>query len=155
MNDQSFHKASSLKRYKIWRIVRCSGAWIEIYRHREKRLRNYKSAIIFPEQLLELNQSTVWSAHAKPEPSSNTSTDSIVIGITKWASFQPCGSNSRLRSIEEILDFEDQNSKSEEVHRLTIGKSNIAFKAIFLFSNQREAFRFATSQGEKLLPMIS
>jgi hypothetical protein len=148
-----FKKINS-KGYKVWRIIQAPGAWGQIYRDRELKLRNYKSALIFPEQLLGLNQKLIYKVQVHRLGSTVSS------HITGVRCFCPADANRKaLTTAQEVYDYEADNAGDGEVHRLNYATPNqtgdsVTFYTSNLFSSIKDAEKFQRNQQASLLSQI-
>jgi len=138
------------KSYKVWRILQASGVWGQVYRDREERLRNYRSAIIFPEQLLGLNQTQLFITTIG-SMTLNTRTVSVASVDNKHLQLH----GGTVSHYNEIYEWEGENNGSEALKGMTIGTinhdpdryfssgSNTPFSDLNLFSSKRDAVKMA------------
>lgn len=139
MAEASDFKKIGSKGYKAWRILSASGAWGGTYRDREREMRNYKSAIIFPEQLLGLNQSKIYQVIV------TRTGQSILSQIVALRSFIPRGINGEvLDTVEKIREYEYEHREGGALHRIAVGKgnSNTTFYNHHYFSSQKDAVKY-------------
>jgi hypothetical protein len=132
-------KKVGTKGYKAWRILSASGEWAQTYRDREKMLRAYKSAIIFPEQLISLTQSRIYQVIV----TRNGNTISSQINVIH--NYRPRGANGEcLDTLEKIRDYEYVNHTGGALHRITVGNSvnNNNFYNHCYFSSQKDAIKY-------------
>lgn len=134
---QDFKKIGS-KGYKAWRILAATGAWAQTYRDREKMLRGYPSAILFPEQLIGLKQSKVYQVIV------TRTGQTISSQINAILNFIPRGVNGeQLDSLEKIREYEYENHEGGALHRITVGKgNNTTFYNHCYFASQKDAVKF-------------
>lgn len=133
-----FKKIGS-KGYKAWRILSASGEWAQIYRNREKMLRSYKSAIIFPEQLLGLNQTKIYQVIV------TYSSDTVFSQVLIIRDFAPRAATGEvLDTLEIIREYEHENQGGGEVHRVSVGKKNAnnSFYNRSYFSGEKDAIKY-------------
>lgn len=138
MAEATDFKKIGSKGYKAWRILSASGSWAQTYRDREKMLRDYKSAIIFPEQLLGLQQSKIYQVIV-------TRVGTVITSrIVVIRSFIPLGAgNERLDTVEKIRDYEYQHHEGGALHRVTLGGGdNTTFYNHCYFSSQKDAVKY-------------
>ena len=125
------------RQYKVWRIVSASPQWAEIYRNREKRLRNYRGGIIFPEQLIGLNQNMVFQVSVQRNGNDVVSS---IKGITNYI---PQGKQGeRLDTLEAIREYEAQNIKPGS---MKLGNSQYQAKSFYdldIFTNAKDAIKY-------------
>jgi len=139
MSKASDFKKIGTKGYKAWRILSASGAWGQVYRDREKMLRGYNSAIIFPEQLIGLNQTAVFQVIV------TRTGGSIASIITVMRNFVPRGvSGEILDTLKKIREYESNNDQSGGVHRISVGEvaQNNSFYNHCYFSSQKDAIKY-------------
>lgn len=145
-----FTKVNS-KGYKAWRIVSASGSWAQIYREREKELRGYKSAIIFPEQLIGLNQNIIYKVVVV------RTGQKVDSHITAIRNFQPQGARGeQLNTLEQIREYETENSEPGGSHRISVGKhaGDSSFYNFAWFSSQKDAIKYQAKEQAKCLSQI-
>jgi hypothetical protein len=139
MAEATDFKKIGAKGYKAWRILSATGEWAQTYRDREKMLRGYKSAIIFPEQLIGLNQSKIYQVIV-------TRTGNTVSSqINALRSFLPKGANGEiLDTVEKIREYEYENHEGGALHRIAVGKghSNNTFYNHVYFTSQKDAIKY-------------
>lgn len=132
-------KKVGTKGYKAWRILSAAGAWAQTYRDREKMLRDYKGAIIFPEQLIGLTQSKIYQVIVTRSGSTISSQINVIHNYT------PKGANGEsLDTVEKIRDYEYENHVGGALHRITVGKAgnNNNFYNHCYFSSQKDAIKY-------------
>jgi len=151
------------KPYKVWRILQAPGAWHRVYRDREVLLRNYRSAIIFPEQILGLNQTSIYKVVVVK--GSSNSVESHITALRSFGLFAHVPKDQygffvqpgRISSTEELRFWEDQNSDGGDVHRLMLASGSDpswSFDRYAYFASIREAVKFQAREQEKLLSQI-
>lgn len=139
MAEASDFKKIGSKGYKAWRILSATGAWADAYRNREKEMRVYKSAIIFPEQLIGLRQSKIYQVVV------HRTGDTVSSQIHAIRNFIPRGANGEsLDTLEKIRDYEYENHEGGALHRITVGKSaqNNNFYNHCYFSSMKDAVKY-------------
>ena len=145
-------KRIGAKGYLAWRILSSTGQWTEVYRNREKALRGFNSAILFPEQLLGLDQQVIFEVYVCKSSGSSVSTS-----ITAIRSFAPVNAyGDPLESLEAIREYEGNNDKPGDCHRLCIGRSgqDHAFYSKNLFSGIKDAVKFQQERQKAILSTI-
>lgn len=151
MAEATDFKKIGAKGYKAWRILSATGEWAQTYRDREKMLRGYKSAIIFPEQLIGLNQSKIYQVIV-------TRTGNTVSSqINALRSFLPKGANGEiLDTVEKIREYESEHSDGSGLHRLHIGKStqDTSFYQHCYFSGLKDAVKYQAKRQAHYLSQI-
>lgn len=146
------------KSYSTWRLVMAAGSWSELYRERMRKYGNFRSAIIFPEQILGLNQSSIYSASVVVNGSNITSSIGRINGFELWADMGAKSSAWRkLLTVEEVYDFEAANSNQDGYNCLAIQPAQTSsynsrtkfaeFGA--LFSGKNDAAKWAAQQITK------
>lgn len=143
---QDFTKIHT-KSYKVWRILQAPGVWASIYRNREEILRNYRSAIIFPEQLLGLNQGNIFSASLSMNNDMRSASVAKVNRITLLLDRDP------VSNFQEIYDWESEHHDAKAVGLIKLGSpvsygSDIKFCDLNLFTNRKDAVKMATKYLE-------
>lgn len=132
-------KKVGTKGYKAWRILSATGEWARTYRDREKMLRVYKSAIIFPEQLIGLTQSKIYQVIVFKMGGTVTSQINVI------HNYMPRGaSGESLDTVEKIRNYEYENHEGGALHRITVGKAgnNNNFYNHYYFSSQKDAIKY-------------
>lgn len=139
MAEATDFKKIGAKGYKAWRILSAAGAWAQTYRDREKMLRDYKSAIIFPEQLVGLNQSKIYQVIV------TRTGQTIASQINAIVNYIPRGAGGeRLDTVEKIREYEYENHEGGALHRIVVGKgnNNTNFYNHCYFSSQKDAIKY-------------
>lgn len=126
------------KGYKAWRILSATGEWARVYRDREKMLRDYKGAIIFPEQLISITQSRIYQVVVNRNGCAISSQINVIHNYT------PNGANGELLdTLEKIRDYEYENHVGGALHRINVGRgSNNSFYNHCYFSSQKDAIKY-------------
>lgn len=149
------------KSYKVWRILQASGDWAQVYRDREQAYRDYKSAIIFPEQILGLNQRNIYKAHAYFV---QKSVNSYITGVSckklnalmtreEEKSF---GYPGELRSAGEVMLWESMNPHLAEHSGMYLGElsDNTHFSNNAWFSNVKDAIKYQERMFKTLVSKL-
>lgn len=149
--------------YMAHRLLMAPSKWLEIYQTRIKAAKD-SNALIFPEQLLSLNQKAIWFVHAPELLKGDTpSVDSVSVTVSKIYFdniFIPKpGNRSYYRherdghpvsSIEEIVEYERMNVESRDatkfplIHNM-IGNSH-SFYSGFCFASKHGALKYANKR---------
>jgi hypothetical protein len=151
-----FKKVTS-KSYKVWRILQAPGAWGQIYRDREQTYRNYRSALIFPEQVMGIGGSSVYKVTAHCVQRSLT-TNITNIHVTALNALMSKEDEDRyicpgmLCNMEEIQRFEHLNREAGQTHRLYLGSSSQdnPFDRHAWFTNLKDAIKYQNRLQESL-----
>ena len=154
MAEGDFKKIGA-KGYKAWRILSASDTWASVYRQREKTLRNYHSAIIFPEQLLGLDQANIFSVVVSKQSSVRLLSVSSAISVIR--NFKPVTlSDEPLSSLEAIMEYEANNSGSGQSHRICLGTGgqDFSFYEKALFSGVKDAIKYQQDVQKSFLSSI-
>lgn len=146
------------KNYQLYRVMKAPGAWGEFYRKRINQLHNHPGAIIFPETLLGLNQTTIYAINASivwP------STPEFKVGFKTVSNFTLRTRSGDLRSLEDILEYETSNPvlTVEEAYSLSFpnigsdvnftNRSSVNFMTgSALFTSKRHAVRYCNKLFE-------
>lgn len=140
-----FKKVTS-KKYRLWRILHSNPIWATIYRERDAQLNQFRSAVIFPEQLLGLNQNRIWSVI------SLASDGEVTIKIKALYDFKLYIDRIPVVTSEQIFEFE-QGMKQLNDKRLLAMSSNgsLDFTLMNLFTNLDDAVKFGEKEQMKLL----
>jgi len=143
---QDFKKIHS-KSYQVWRILQAPGVWGQAYRERVTFLTGYRSAIIFPEQLLGLNQSQLFIANLDGTSSRRSAT------INTLDEPHLIFAGQIINSFQEIYDLESENYEMGDLASMRVGKSDTTtspnFHNLNLFSNKKDAVMMACRYLEK------
>lgn len=145
------------KRYLSWRILRSPGDWAKIYIERAKDLRTYKSAIVFPEQLLPIAGAGLYSVEAGSNNGNNNpnrQTTEVQVSIVKlnFCRIELDGINGTV-SVEQIYDWEHENQSSADINRVRIltASGTKMFIHHNLFSGKKDALAFAKKQLARIV----
>jgi hypothetical protein len=135
------------KSYKVWRLLQAPGCWGKVYREREMTLRNFSSAIIFPEQLLGLNQSQLFTASLSV---SSEGRSASVSGMTIPSLLLDGGT---VGYYDDIYDWESENNGDDALKSMSLGRpgsyNNTPFWSVNLFTNRKDAVKMASRHLEK------
>ena len=140
---QDFTRIST-KSYKVWRILQAPGVWGQIYRDREERLRNYRSAIIFPEQLIGLNQSQVFMMSVD-----QIGTDRRTVTVSGISKTNLYLDNGLVSEYQQIYDWESQHHNNDALTGMTLNSpsnstyQSVQFHTLNLFTNKKDAIKMA------------
>ena len=135
------------KSYMTWRVVQAPGVWSSVYRERIKRMGNYRSAIIFPEQLLGLNQNSIWSA------AGSQSGKTLTASISRHSLFKLYSAATRANSfnrIEDVYDFESKYHDEAALKLLLLTTDVDSFYKLnfselgLLFTNKNDAAKWCS-----------
>jgi hypothetical protein len=141
-----FNKIRS-KSYKVWRILQAPGVWGQVYRDRESRFANYASAIIFPEQLLGLNQSQLFSVELSSEQNAK------IVQLRAIEIPQLVLGTSVPQDYRSIYEWEGDNNGDAALKEMTIGRLGTHAHVLFwnrnLFTNKKDAIKMAARHLEK------
>lgn len=144
------------KSYQTWRVIQAPGQWAQFYRDRIKQVGNYRSAIIFPEQLLGLNQKSIWTA------SGTISDKNMVVSVNRITSFSLQAQQDRgrktLETVEQVYEFEA--AYHDDLSALYLANANqvyntpkfIDFKT--LFTSKADAAKWACRYAERMVGEI-
>lgn len=140
------------KKYLSYRILRSPGAWARVYLDRAKELRIYKSAIVFPEQVLPIAGVALYSVDFGSDNGNNNpsrQTNEVRVSIVKFdfCRIELDGVKGAV-SVQEIYDWEHENQSSADINsvRLLTAAGSKMFIHYNLFSNKRDALAFAKKQ---------
>lgn len=154
MAEGDFKKVGA-RGYKAWRILSASDTWASIYRQREKTLRDYRSAIIFPEQLLGLDQENIFSVVVTKQSSVRFFAVTSTINVIR--NFKPVAiSDEPLVSLGAIMEYESNNSGPGQSHRICLGTSSQdnSFFEKSLFSGIKDAVKYQQDIQKSFLSSI-
>lgn len=135
------------KKYMPWRILRAPGKWAPAYIERARRLRGYKSAIVFPEQLIPILGSSLYEVHHSTNNGNENSqrqTSMVEVKIAKWPNIRLVLSGEKgTPTVEDVYRFEDEHD-SEPRHILVEGGTwTTGFMQSSFFSAKRDAIAYA------------
>lgn len=148
MSSADFVKIHS-KKYKAWRILSAKGSWVEVYTGREKMLRNYRSAIIFPEQLLGLNQSSILQV------TESAGSGVFNISVHPVNRFDLFYNGVELNSLTEILEVERSCYGDDDISRIKVGETfGQSFVSLILFTNKKDVLKYINSASSAALANI-
>lgn len=144
MTETVDFKKITTRKYKAWKILSVSPHLSQFYKERESRLRAYRSAIIFPEQILGLNNSPAYHV------SCSSSASGIGAGITvlhdpKLRSH----TDGYLETIGEVKQWEEFIGQISDLNLKTGPHTENTFLMMDLFTNKKDAIKFATRYLEK------
>lgn len=145
------------KKYLSWRILRSPGAWARAYIDRAKELRTYKSAIVFPEQVLPIAGAGLYMVNYSSDNSNNNpsrQTRQVGVSICKLnhCRLEVDGIKGTV-SVQELYDWEHENQTEADFKHIRILNSGATqqFLDQNLFSAKRDALAFA----KKMLSRIT
>lgn len=151
-------KKITTKSYKVWRILQAPGAWGQIYRDREQLYRNYRSALIFPEQVLGIAGSPVFKVTTScVQRTLSSHITNVYVNALNALMTPEMGehfiSPGFLVNMEEIQRFEHLNHKSGETHRIYLGSNTQEnpFDRHAWFTNIKDALKYQSNQQAALL----
>lgn len=145
--------------YRSYRVLQSPGLWAQVYRNRIAAFGDYRSAVIFPEQLLGLKQTLIYVASCSD---STNSCGVTVAAIREW-SLMNTHRQTRLETAEDILEFEStyHNSLSETEY-LGFGGTNGYSKTLHrftsnaaLFTGKHDAYKFVNKFMDKKIRNLS
>lgn len=129
----------------MWRILQAPGAWATRYNERIKRFGHVKGAIIFPEQLLGLNQKYIYMVVTGATFKSVTVTIEQVAG---W-SFDSNKHANVIHTIGDVYEYEQRFEPN--TLRIKSGSSGGGvFMASMLFTSVKNALVCANSEMKSL-----
>lgn len=127
---------------RLLRLMQTTGKFTACYRDRINLFGDRPSAIIFPEQILGLNQKAIYSVAFSSQKNEFT-LRSFVVENPKL--FNPAG--DEITTVEEVLAVEDAGGEV----RLNRGYDGRTFASnIAMFSSRRDAYRWAAKLIEKM-----
>lgn len=153
--------------YRTYRVLQARGDWGQLYRSRVAEYGDLKGAIIFPEQLFSLNQSTIFAASSSEAPRQSNGVGSLTLSIlpVNHIGLYDGVNGQFLTRSEQVLEYEDNNYTKDGIRLLTIGTpaANVlsANPPVFghlqtLFTSKDQACRWlekqAIKQIKKLVP---
>jgi hypothetical protein len=138
------------KKYMSYRILRSPGVWAQAYIDRAKHLRPYKSALLFPEQLLPIAGANIYHVYYQNTHSNQT----VEVSITKWTNphIEIPGVKG-MPTLEQLYDFEHENSQSASdlnLLKVIAGSWDKTFLSLYLFSGKRDALAFAQKNLKRI-----
>ena len=144
------------KRYMPWRILRAPGAWAPAYMARAKAIRRYKSALVFPEQVLAIKGAGVFEVLGRDDNANrnpNRQTSEVEVTIRRLDSCEILVNDKVAKSVEQIYEYEDQNDETVDLMTIYIGFGNAGrttngqpFLSRYLFSAKRDAVAYAATR---------
>jgi hypothetical protein len=150
------------KRYMPWRLLRASGQWASVYAARARIMKGYKSALVFPEQLMASSGTTLYCV-ALGFGVSNGKTDKhrVRVAVDKLigVSLQIDGIKGK-PTIDEIYDFEEESSMKPDVQGLKLlipsrdpssDSNSTSFMNNYLFTERNDALKFAKKRLSEVL----
>src|ERR1700759_1977302 len=144
-----FNKVNN-KKYQLYRVMQTSDIWSRIYRDRIKAYSKYRTAIIFPEALLGLNQNNVYCPrYSKANTIINVTISSIP--LSRFMIFDIATDDfTPIKNLEQIEKFENATTTNDFVAYLHFTQSglNLPFADCALFSSKNDAIRFAITKLE-------
>jgi hypothetical protein len=143
------------KKYMPWRILRAPGKWASVYIERARTLRGYKSALVFPEQLIPVLGSSVYSVDYSTNNSNETpnrQTSLVEVKIHKFSEVQLILSGEKGQpTVEDVFRYEDEHDTEPGHIRVAGGGWMASFFNSALFTAKRDAVTYA----KKRLTLIS
>jgi hypothetical protein len=136
------------KGYMAWRILSVNPKLSEVYQERVAKFKNYRSALIFPEQVIGLPNSSIYyvlsdKSNSEIKISIHTLTNPRIIS-TKDGSID---------SIQDLVDWENLNGKPNDIKMANVITSYYArsegFMTLPWFSNKSDAVKYASKCLEK------
>ncbi len=127
--------------YRVYRVMQASDTWSKIYRHRIELLSPYRTAIIFPESILGLNQKYVYYCIKRDEGSGSLCTIVGKVPITGFSIVDRLGNyDERFTNIGQIELLEKTDNPRDV---LKLSNSGHPFVTTPLFSGKKDVIRFA------------
>jgi hypothetical protein len=141
MVDSLNLKKLGSREYRIARILQAPEPWQTFYRGRLKEIGRFDKAVIFPEQLLGLNQNCVYAVSVVESfgNSGNTIT-STIYGLRSYRAKNADG--DRLETIDDILRYEQ--STVNKLSSLYVGQTSggFSFKDLCIFTTATAATKY-------------
>lgn len=139
------------KKYMSYRILRSPGVWAQAYIDRARHMRGYKSALLFPEQLLPIAGADIFHVYYQSTHGKHT----VEVSISKWPNphLELAGSK-KMPTVEQIYEFEHENDQSVSdlnLLKVVAGSWEKSFLSLYLFSSKRDAIAFAQKKLKSLL----
>jgi hypothetical protein len=146
-------------KYAMMRILQAPGPWAQAYMDREKTLRGYRSAIIFPEQALELGECGIFTVSVRMNGST---LESSIMRITCGP--PRSGDGHKLASLPAILQYEQENADQTGISELKFGSGLGAwgrsmpmaypFIGPAYFSNAKDAMKYQNKEQLKYVSRL-
>ena len=139
-------------RYRLYRVMQAPGIWRQIYADRIASFGDYRSAVIFPEILLGLNQSTLFTS------SNAVSASACSVGVTAIPHNGVCTLKETITKVQSIHEFEEDNQDLETAKNLLFSNASQArysfdhrtfIHTTPLFTNKNDALKWAMRALEK------
>jgi hypothetical protein len=144
MTEAVDFKKIHTRKYKVWKILSVSPHLSQFYKERESRLRDYRSAIIFPEQILGVVDTPVYHVTCSSPESS------IGVGIRAVREFHLTSTKDGvLETIQDVKAWEDFVGEVSDLYLSTGPHNKHAFLMMDLFANRKDAIKFASRYLEK------
>lgn len=129
------------KNHRVWRCLQAPGDWGQFYRDRQKALENYRSAIVFPEQVIGLEGHDLFIVNNTKSGVVSTSIG-IVRGVTIGTYQETFG------TIQDVYDYELENQSQQAINSLMVRYpgsllTSYEFSKFAYFSSRKEAVKFA------------
>jgi hypothetical protein len=142
---RDFTKAHS-KKYQTWRVLQAPGEWATVYNDRIREFGNYRGAIIFPEQLLGLNQKCIFTASVNRQV--HQSVSGGISQLNTWGIYDSPNATF-LTTLDEVYEFERRSTPKDL--RFTSVFGSRAFHEYCAFSNKKGALQYVTSEISKAI----
>ena len=148
-----FNKVNN-KNYRVYRILQTSSVWADVYRKRIIELSSYKSAIIFPEMILGLNQNSVYCAIVRQGMLDQLPNVQVVLASAHIDSFSIYGIDHIDRPLRNLRQIEELELLSDDTtDRITFYciRNRLIFAHYPLFSSKKDACKYGCRQLEALV----
>jgi hypothetical protein len=144
-------------RYKTMRILSAPGIWSSVYQERIKKLSGYRTAILFPEMLLGLDQARIYAVCTKK------TYGAALVNIQRLSPKQICildeyDNRSTIPNRNGFLDFEQRCNDDEAYKKLFFTDTGLpvlpdllVFGNLALFTSKADTLKFANNVLETKL----
>jgi len=139
------------KKYRAWRILTSPSRWGVAYRDRVSTFKDFPTAIIFPEQLLGLNQSVVYCVAVSKDR------NTVSTSISAHRDYKPNFGSGSLKTLEEIREYESENDAPENIRNLVFGhgySTTMKFWTSAIFTSQKDALKYQQKIQAQYLSQI-
>lgn len=152
--------------YRTYRVLQARGDWAHIYRSKVADHGDHKGAIIFPEQLLSLNQNRIFAVGATENVLPSTSIMNSIASPSSmqlqwlvierfhlWNAVDRC----LITRAEEVLEYEEHNYDKDGLRGLQLtdhlGARSVGSFSAFtaLFTSRNDAAKWLENYASKNL----
>jgi hypothetical protein len=145
-------------RYCTMRIISAPGVWATVYRSRLAQFASFRTAILFPEMLLGLDQARVFSVFDRENIRAYASVSIQAVMPKAFRLLDHTGHRIEYNCKEDILKFEEDYHDDKALGQMVITddftSGNMNFFSLPLFYNKSEALKYANQMLETKLGAI-